>query len=83
MEEPKPANRLAAEFTNALGMKLVLIPAGTFIMGSPLIGTGISLRARYGSARTCIGLDSGQSRRQLVVVRAALSVCQSDSLHAF
>jgi formylglycine-generating enzyme required for sulfatase activity len=27
---------LAAEFTNALGMKFVLIPAGIFIMGSPL-----------------------------------------------
>lgn len=35
-KESKPAGRLAAEFTNALGMKFVLIPAGTFIMGSPL-----------------------------------------------
>ena len=35
-EVPKPAGRVAAEFTNALGMKFVLIPAGTFIMGSPL-----------------------------------------------
>jgi len=35
-EEPKPAGRLAAEFTNALGMKFVLIPAGIFMMGSSL-----------------------------------------------
>ncbi|MBT8366100.1 MAG: formylglycine-generating enzyme family protein, partial [Deltaproteobacteria bacterium] len=35
-EGPRPAGRMAAEFTNALGMKFMLIPAGTFIMGSPL-----------------------------------------------
>jgi formylglycine-generating enzyme required for sulfatase activity len=33
---PKPAILVATEFTNELGMKFVLIPAGTFIMGSPL-----------------------------------------------
>ena len=35
-EGAKPIGRMAAEFTNKLGMKFVLIPAGTFIMGSPL-----------------------------------------------
>jgi hypothetical protein len=31
---------MAAEFTNELGMKFVLIPAGTFFIGSPLSETG-------------------------------------------
>ena len=35
-EGPKQAGRVAAEFTNALGIKFVLIPPETFIMGSPL-----------------------------------------------
>jgi len=39
-EDQRPVAGIAAEFTNALGMKFVLIPAGTFIMGSPLNETG-------------------------------------------
>ena len=33
---PKAAGCVAAEFTNELRIKFVLIPAGTFIMGSPM-----------------------------------------------
>jgi formylglycine-generating enzyme required for sulfatase activity len=33
-EGPNSTGRVATEFTNALGMKFVLIPTGTFIMGS-------------------------------------------------
>lgn len=35
-EGQKAVSWVAAEFTNELGIKFVLIPAGTFIMGSPL-----------------------------------------------
>ena len=39
-ERPTQAGQVTAEFTNSLGMKFVLIPAGTFLMGSPLSETG-------------------------------------------
>lgn len=32
---PKPTRALPKEVTNSLGMKLVLVPAGRFVMGSP------------------------------------------------
>jgi len=40
LEEPNSVRQMAAEFTNELGMKFVLMPAGTFLMGSPLNETG-------------------------------------------
>jgi formylglycine-generating enzyme required for sulfatase activity len=35
VEPPPPPAELAQDFTNSVGMKLVLIPAGSFTMGSP------------------------------------------------
>jgi formylglycine-generating enzyme required for sulfatase activity len=40
LEGPNSDRQMAAEFTNELGMKFVLIPAGIFIMGSPLSEPG-------------------------------------------
>ncbi len=40
LEGPNSVSQIAAKFTNELGMKFVLIPAGTFLMGSPLNEAG-------------------------------------------
>ena len=53
-EGPKKVGQMVVEFTNVLGMKFVLIPAGTFMMGSPL---------------NELGRDSDEQRHKVTLTR--------------